>query len=199
MYLSKLKELVPFMPKNRRLSKLEVIQHVIDYICDLQYALETHPVVVPAASEHVTASPTVRTPLGVLAPNSNVANTSCAAQDLLHASVSTSIALLFLYVGVLKDSQDRKWRKIFLLLCCIERLLTCKKLRPYLLELLYLAYSIVRLPTAESETFDFPLFTIWLAGIILSRQGNFRQVCFKLSPLYYLLTLVIVVVNMLLP
>lgn len=86
MYLSKLKELVPFMPKNRRLSKLEVIQHVIDYICDLQYALETHPVVVPAASEHVTASPAVRTPLGVLAPNSNVANTSCAAQDLLHAS-----------------------------------------------------------------------------------------------------------------
>ncbi|GJQ68123.1 Emc [Trypoxylus dichotomus] len=32
MYLSKLKDLVPFMPKNRKLSKLEVIQHVIDYI-----------------------------------------------------------------------------------------------------------------------------------------------------------------------
>lgn len=43
MYLSKLKDLVPFMPKNRKLSKLEVIQHVIDYICDLQLALETHP------------------------------------------------------------------------------------------------------------------------------------------------------------
>lgn len=43
MYLSKLKDLVPFMPKNRKLSKLEVIEHVIDYICDLQLALETHP------------------------------------------------------------------------------------------------------------------------------------------------------------
>lgn len=45
MYLSKLKDLVPFMPKNRKISKLEVIQHVIDYICDLQCALETHPAV----------------------------------------------------------------------------------------------------------------------------------------------------------
>lgn len=43
MYLSKLKDLVPFMPKNRKLSKLEIIQHVIDYICDLQTELETHP------------------------------------------------------------------------------------------------------------------------------------------------------------
>lgn len=43
MYLSKLKDLVPFMPKNRKLSKLEVIEHVISYICDLQLALETHP------------------------------------------------------------------------------------------------------------------------------------------------------------
>lgn len=45
MYLSKLKDLVPFMPKNRKLSKLEIIQHVIDYICDLQSELETHPAV----------------------------------------------------------------------------------------------------------------------------------------------------------
>jgi hypothetical protein len=44
MYLSKLKELVPHMPKNRKVSKLEVIQHVIDYICDLQSELEqNHP------------------------------------------------------------------------------------------------------------------------------------------------------------
>lgn len=42
MYLSKLKDLVPFMPK-RKLSKLEIIQHVIDYICELQTELETHP------------------------------------------------------------------------------------------------------------------------------------------------------------
>ena len=45
MYISKLKDLVPFMPKNRKLTKLEVIQNVIDYICALQNALETHPAV----------------------------------------------------------------------------------------------------------------------------------------------------------
>jgi len=43
MYLSKLKELVPHMPKDRKVSKLEVIQHVIDYICQLQTTLETQP------------------------------------------------------------------------------------------------------------------------------------------------------------
>lgn len=43
MYLTKLQDLVPFMPKNRKISKLEVIQHVIDYICELQTALESHP------------------------------------------------------------------------------------------------------------------------------------------------------------
>jgi DNA-binding protein inhibitor ID len=45
MYISKLKDLVPFMPKNRKLSKLEVIHHVIQYICDLQTALDAHPAV----------------------------------------------------------------------------------------------------------------------------------------------------------
>ncbi|XP_053674189.1 protein extra-macrochaetae-like, partial [Anopheles nili] len=43
LYLSKLRELVPSMPKNRKLTKLEVIQNVIDYICDLQNALNSHP------------------------------------------------------------------------------------------------------------------------------------------------------------
>ncbi|GLH06307.1 Protein extra-macrochaetae [Gryllus bimaculatus] len=55
MYLSKLKELVPFMPRNRKLSKLEVIQYVIDYICDLQH-LRTwrkfrHPTAGPCRAE----------------------------------------------------------------------------------------------------------------------------------------------------
>lgn len=62
MYLSKLQDLVPFMPKNRKISKLEVIQHVIDYICDLQSALENHPGVgqFDAESALAAASPTVR-------------------------------------------------------------------------------------------------------------------------------------------
>lgn len=41
--LAKLKELVPGIPKKRKLSKLEIIQHVIDYIFDLQVALDAHP------------------------------------------------------------------------------------------------------------------------------------------------------------
>lgn len=41
--LGKLQELVPNMPKNKKLSKLEIIQNVIDYIFDLQDALEAHP------------------------------------------------------------------------------------------------------------------------------------------------------------
>lgn len=47
--LAKLQQLVPGIPKNRRLSTLEIIQHVIDYIFDLQVALETHPISADAA------------------------------------------------------------------------------------------------------------------------------------------------------
>ncbi|KAL6267015.1 hypothetical protein P5V15_000096 [Pogonomyrmex californicus] len=39
-YLMKLRSLVPDMPRKRKLSKLEVIQRVIEYICYLQTALE---------------------------------------------------------------------------------------------------------------------------------------------------------------
>lgn len=53
MYLSKLKDLVPYMPKNKKLSKLEVIQNVIDYICDLQTALESNT---PGGSAAVAAA-----------------------------------------------------------------------------------------------------------------------------------------------
>ncbi|XKL63451.1 hypothetical protein PGB90_005815 [Kerria lacca] len=99
-YLSKLKELVPFMPKNRRLSKLEVIQYVIDYICDLQHALETHPNINSAAVHSAAAvmlcssgatqsastnlqivSPIHRQPLGVLPPNANVSVNSCSSSE----------------------------------------------------------------------------------------------------------------------
>lgn len=93
MYLSKLKDLVPFMPKNRKLSKLEVIQYVIDYICDLQSALETHPAVnafdaataLNQKKSHSAASP--RQPLGLRAsPNTILA--PCEATILQHITVS---------------------------------------------------------------------------------------------------------------
>ncbi|XP_046313084.1 lysyl oxidase homolog 1-like, partial [Marmota monax] len=38
-----LRRLVPTIPPNKKVSKVEILQHVIDYILDLQLALETHP------------------------------------------------------------------------------------------------------------------------------------------------------------
>ncbi|XP_051501239.1 DNA-binding protein inhibitor ID-2-like [Myxocyprinus asiaticus] len=40
---SRLKELVPSLPQNKSVSKMEILQHVIDYILDLQIALEQNP------------------------------------------------------------------------------------------------------------------------------------------------------------
>ncbi|XP_033879263.3 DNA-binding protein inhibitor ID-3-A [Acipenser ruthenus] len=37
---SKLKELVPSIPQNKSVSQVEILQHVIDYIFDLQIALK---------------------------------------------------------------------------------------------------------------------------------------------------------------
>ncbi|XP_019879189.1 protein extra-macrochaetae [Aethina tumida] len=87
MYFSKLKDLVPFMPKNRKLSKLEVIHYVIDYICDLQSALETHPAVnafdaTAALSQKKSQSAvSPRQPLGVR-PNPNTILSPCEAPIL---------------------------------------------------------------------------------------------------------------------
>ncbi len=38
---SKLKELVPTLPTNKKASKMEILQHVIDYIWDLQVELDS--------------------------------------------------------------------------------------------------------------------------------------------------------------
>lgn len=67
MYLSKLKDLVPYMPKNKKLSKLEVIENVIDYICELQSALQktTNSAGIDFDSRG-TAALIARQPLGVV-------------------------------------------------------------------------------------------------------------------------------------
>lgn len=88
MYISKLKDLVPFMPKNRKLSKLEVITNVIQYICDLQTALDGETAVndfdaaaALAAQNHLMEQVSPRQPLHVrpspntILPSSN-SNTS---------------------------------------------------------------------------------------------------------------------------
>ncbi|KAK7079040.1 DNA-binding protein inhibitor ID-2 [Halocaridina rubra] len=43
MYLDRLQQLVPDCPKDRPISRLELIQSVIDYICDLEDKLAVPP------------------------------------------------------------------------------------------------------------------------------------------------------------
>ena len=43
-YLSRLRQIVPGCPKDGRISRLDLIQHVIDYIVQLQHTLLNHPV-----------------------------------------------------------------------------------------------------------------------------------------------------------
>ena len=41
----KLKELVPSVPHNKKISKTQLLQHVIDYIYDLELSLDFQPIV----------------------------------------------------------------------------------------------------------------------------------------------------------
>lgn len=71
---SRLRKLVPTIPPNKRVSKVEILQHVIDYILDLQLALETHPALLrqqqqqppPLHPAGYPAGPPTRTPLTAL-------------------------------------------------------------------------------------------------------------------------------------
>nr|XP_043879515.1 DNA-binding protein inhibitor ID-1 [Solea senegalensis] len=58
---SKLKELVPTLPTNKKASKVEILQHVIDYIWDLQVELDE-----PEKSRQHSVSGGARTPLTTL-------------------------------------------------------------------------------------------------------------------------------------
>ena len=54
---SKLKELVPGIPQNKKVSKMEILQHVIDCILDLQIALDSHPTIVSVHHRRPRARP----------------------------------------------------------------------------------------------------------------------------------------------
>lgn len=76
---SKLKELVPSIPQNKKVSKMEILQHVIDYILDLQLALDSHPSIVSLHHARVGGS-TSRTPLTAL--NTDISILSLQAAEL---------------------------------------------------------------------------------------------------------------------
>ncbi|XP_040204581.1 DNA-binding protein inhibitor ID-2 [Rana temporaria] len=82
---SKLKELVPSIPQNKKVSKMEILQHVIDYILDLQIALDSHPTIVslhhPRMGTTSSSSPSsTRTPLTTL--NTDISILTLQASDL---------------------------------------------------------------------------------------------------------------------
>lgn len=53
----KLKELVPTIPQNKKLSRVQLLQHVIDYILDLEVALEPEESNFPFTTASVPRSP----------------------------------------------------------------------------------------------------------------------------------------------
>ncbi|XP_053568616.1 DNA-binding protein inhibitor ID-2-like [Bombina bombina] len=79
---SKLKELVQSIPQNKKVSKMEILQHVIDYILDLQIALDSQPTIV--SLHHSWLGPnssSTRTPLTLL--NTDISILSLQASELL--------------------------------------------------------------------------------------------------------------------
>lgn len=53
----RLKELVPSLPQNRSVSKMEILQHVIDYILDLQITLDQNPQRIGQSTPKKTVKP----------------------------------------------------------------------------------------------------------------------------------------------
>ncbi|KAM6323631.1 DNA-binding protein inhibitor ID-2 [Aegotheles albertisi] len=83
---SKLKELVPSIPQNKKVSKMEILQHVIDYILDLQIALDSHPSIVSLHHQRPGQNPSSRTPLTTL--NTDISILSLQASEFPSELVS---------------------------------------------------------------------------------------------------------------
>lgn len=98
-YLTKLRSLVPDMPRKRKLSKLEVIQRVIEYICDLQTALEetnaAHQdakTMTAEATVTMTTQSVSRQPLQPLLNATAAATTSTATTTTTTSVVTATVA-----------------------------------------------------------------------------------------------------------
>ncbi|XP_077147505.1 DNA-binding protein inhibitor ID-2 [Ranitomeya variabilis] len=77
---SKLKELVPSIPQNKKVSKMEILQHVIDYILDLQIALDSHPSIVSLHHPRLPSPASNRSPLTTI--NTDISILTLQASDL---------------------------------------------------------------------------------------------------------------------
>lgn len=60
---TKLKDLVPTVPLDRKISKVQLLQHVIDYIFDLECTLEHHPACLSPSPKLLQAATVERKPL----------------------------------------------------------------------------------------------------------------------------------------
>ncbi|XP_050536329.1 protein extra-macrochaetae [Daktulosphaira vitifoliae] len=115
-YLSKLKDLVPLIPKDKRISRLEVIHHVIDYICDLEDMLENHRSVNPDAVHTAAAAvmlsssvqaAAVRQPLGIISAPNALAKTGASVMALTQPQNSSSSAAQPIISPSSRASQDK--------------------------------------------------------------------------------------------
>lgn len=94
---SKLKELVPTLPANKKASKMEILQHVIDYIWDLQVELDA-----PGKQQ---AADVPRTPLTTL--NAEIASISvevCVQNNSINASSGKYIIAMHYIFKCKKDT-----------------------------------------------------------------------------------------------
>ena len=87
-YLAQLRQLVPLVPLDRPVSQLEVIQHVIDYIGQLEQQLERREV--PARPEH-TAAPLSKRRQPLQEVTDNTTGDSSATRPLKQVSYSVTL------------------------------------------------------------------------------------------------------------
>ncbi len=75
---SKLKDLVPTVPLDKKISRVQLLQHVIDYIFDLECTLECHPATLTPPPQLLQTAITERKPLG----ENTQLNTCYSPQDV---------------------------------------------------------------------------------------------------------------------
>ncbi|KAK6490091.1 DNA-binding protein inhibitor ID-2-like [Huso huso] len=84
---SKLKELVPSIPQNKKVSKMEILQHVIDYILDLQIALDSHSNIAASLHHQRPEQTASRSPLTTL-------NTDISIMSLQASEFPTELVMM---------------------------------------------------------------------------------------------------------